>query len=94
MALKDGKNEELAVRWGRNGLWASDPPPDSVRRLGSAWLDMGESAVLAVPSAIVPLEYNFLINPRHEDFPRIRIGAPDEFRFDPRRGTATRLPAA
>ncbi len=64
--------------------WASDPPPDSARHLGSAWLDKGESAVLAVPSAIVPLESNFLINPLHKDFARIRIGAPDEFRFDPR----------
>jgi len=64
--------------------WAADPTPDSARRLGSAWLDKGESAVLAVPSAIVPLEYNFLMNPRHEDFSRLRIGAPDKFRFDPR----------
>lgn len=32
---------------------------------GEAWLRAGTSAVMIVPSAIVPEELNFLINPHH-----------------------------
>jgi len=37
-----------------------------------------------VPSAVVPGEHNFLLNPRHRDFGRLEIGGPEPFEFDPR----------
>ncbi len=37
------------------------------RRLGDAWLEAGESLLLRVPSAIVPHNMNFLLNPLHPD---------------------------
>jgi hypothetical protein len=37
-----------------------------------------------VPSAVVPIENLFLINPNHVDFGRVAIGLPVPFRFDPR----------
>jgi RES domain-containing protein len=40
--------------------------------------------VLAVPSAIVPRETNYLLNPAHPDFRRLRIGRPEPFSLDPR----------
>jgi RES domain-containing protein len=64
--------------------WAQDPPPLSTRAIGSAWLAAGTSPVLAVPSAVVPRETVFLLNPLHPAFPGISIGAADTFRFDPR----------
>ncbi|MBN1425285.1 RES domain-containing protein [Candidatus Fermentibacteria bacterium] len=64
--------------------WADDPPPASTRRLGTEWVRRRTSAVLAVPSAIVRVETNFLLNPAHSDFARIGIGGAAEFRFDPR----------
>jgi RES domain-containing protein len=42
------------------------------------------SAVLEVPSVIVQFEPNYLINPGHPDFKRIKIGKPVPFAFDPR----------
>jgi RES domain-containing protein len=42
------------------------------------------SAVLAVPSVIVPGEPNLLLNPAHADFKSIAIGKPEPFSFDPR----------
>jgi hypothetical protein len=30
------------------------------------------------------MESNFVLNPRHEDFPRIQLGNPERFVFDPR----------
>ena len=57
---------------------------DEVRAIGDAWMVRGSSAVLRVPSVLVPQEHNFLLNTRHEDFRKLRIGGPRPFRFDPR----------
>ncbi len=54
--------------------------------IGDQWLAAGTSAVLRVPSAVVPTESDFLLNPLHRDFRRVRIGKPASFRFDPRLG--------
>jgi RES domain-containing protein len=42
------------------------------------------SAVLALPSVIIPGESNYLLNPAHPDFRKISIGKPEPFAFDPR----------
>ena len=54
------------------------------RDLGSAWIAEGRSAALRVPSAVVDGDWNVLLNPRHRDFSRVRIGTPRPFRYDPR----------
>ena len=64
--------------------WSSNPPPGSTKSVGAEWVASHESVVLAVPSAIVPDEFVYLINPRHRDFSALRIGQPTSFRFDPR----------
>lgn len=64
--------------------WRADPPPMKVLEIGDAWAEAGTSVVLRVPSAILPPEHNFLLNPRHRDFSKLRIGKPSAFRFDPR----------
>ena len=43
--------------------WRADPPPAKVRAIGDAWVADRTSAVLRVPSALVPDEHNFLLNP-------------------------------
>ncbi len=64
--------------------WRSDPPPAEVRSIGDDWVHAASSAVLRVPSALVPGENNFLLNPEHHDFARLRFGKPLAFRFDAR----------
>lgn len=64
--------------------WDLKPVPASTQRLGAAWLRENRSALLAVPSAILPSERNFLLNPAHPDFSQVRIGKPQAFAFDPR----------
>jgi RES domain-containing protein len=64
--------------------WAADPPPRSLRRIGDRWVEEARAAVLKVPSAVIPLDSNLLINPLHPDFRRLDIGRPQAFRFDPR----------
>ncbi len=64
--------------------WDSEPPPASTIRLGDQWAKGFRSAVLAVPSMIVPEEANYLVNPIHPDFSRISIGPARDFVIDPR----------
>jgi RES domain-containing protein len=64
--------------------WTSEPPSTSTQKIGDAWVHSNRSAILIVPSIIVPGELNFLLNPVHPDFKKIRIGKPEAFTFDPR----------
>ena len=64
--------------------WEAIPAPPALRVLGTHWLQAAQTAVLAVPSVIVPFEWNYLLNPRHPDFARIHLGSPQPYRFDPR----------
>lgn len=69
----------------------ADPPP-GWRALGSpeaaaaggAWAAAGRTALLRVPSALVPREANWVVNPTHPDAARIRVGAPEPLEWDPR----------
>jgi len=54
------------------------------QKLGDAWIAGRKSAVLQVPSALIPQEFNYLINPDHPDFKKIRLVATESFVFDPR----------
>jgi RES domain-containing protein len=54
------------------------------QELGDKWIREGKSAVLKVPSAIIDLEYNYLINPEHPAFSKIKISRISKFTFDPR----------
>ena len=64
--------------------WRRIPPIRATQLLGDAWVASAISAVLAVPSAIVPAELNYLINPLHPDAARIKIVRRRSFSFDPR----------
>jgi RES domain-containing protein len=64
--------------------WRASPPTSVTQRIGDEWLDEATSAALRVPSAVVPDEFNYLLNPRHSDFGTLRIGTPEELYLDPR----------
>jgi len=64
--------------------WRSDPAPPEIRSIGDNWVLSGSSTILQVPSALVPAENNFLLNPAHQDFARLRFGKALAFLFDPR----------
>ena len=57
---------------------------ETCRQMGDQWLIKKTSAVLRVPSAIIFNEYNFLLNPEHRDFKKIRLKRTEDFKFDPR----------
>ena len=64
--------------------WRDEPPPPSAKAIGDIWVSQARSAVLELPSVIIPDEINFLLNPSHPDFRKIVIGKPEAFSFDPR----------
>jgi RES domain-containing protein len=55
------------------------------QQFGERWVTEARTAVLRVPSiAVNRMESNFVLNPRHPDFARIRHADPEQFVFDPR----------
>jgi len=64
--------------------WRTEPAPESTQAIAAAWFAAGPTAILAVPSALIPEETNYVLNPAHPDFLRIKISAPATFEFDPR----------
>jgi hypothetical protein len=68
-----------------SGNWRRFSPYSSMTQtLGMRWLTETKSAVLKVPSAISEAEWNFLLNPAHADFQKLRIGNAVPFMMDPR----------
>ena len=70
----------LPADW-RAPLW-----PRSTQVIGTRWFEDADSVVLEVPSAVVPRQRNYLINPRHPRFEELRITGPAPFEIDPRLG--------
>lgn len=64
--------------------WRAHPPPPALAQIGNDWLASRASVVLAVPSAVIETEVNYLINPEHPDFGSVDVGEPRPFTLDPR----------
>jgi RES domain-containing protein len=64
--------------------WHSVPAPTALQILGSSWLTSGRTAALNVPSAVINVERNVLLNPRHPEMQRVRILSDEAFSFDTR----------
>jgi len=64
--------------------WRQSPPPARLAHIGDEFVRNGRSAILIVPSVLAPAESNWLINPRHPDFLKIRVHAAAAFRYDTR----------
>ena len=64
--------------------WNAQPPSSVSKNVGDNWVRSGPSVVLAVPSVIVPSERTFLLNPKHQDFRKIKIKDTGSFVLDPR----------
>jgi RES domain-containing protein len=64
--------------------WRRYPAPEALAERGTEWAEARRTAVLSVPSALVPSERNILLNPGHPDFKKLRLLPPERFSFDPR----------
>ena len=64
--------------------WRDVAAREKLQVIGTKWAVKQSAAVLAVPSAVVPSEINYLLNPLHPDFRRIKTGRPQKVMTDPR----------
>lgn len=64
--------------------WDAKPPILETQFIGDDFVKDTAAAVLKVPSAIIPSEFNYLINPNHPDAKKITIVSNTPLNFDPR----------
>lgn len=64
--------------------WDKYPAPLFLKNLGDNWLKENKSVALKVPSAIMPIQQNVLLNPAHKDFKIINFNLIIDFNFDKR----------
>jgi RES domain-containing protein len=64
--------------------WKDFPYTGITQEIGDEFIRQGELLVLKVPSAVVPGDFNYLINPEHKNFNKIKIKNKEPFSFDER----------
>jgi RES domain-containing protein len=73
-------NPPVSLRVG----WDAEPAGQVSIQFGTDWARSKKSALLVVPSAIVPEESNILIDPEHRDSARITATKRRKWLYDPR----------
>ena len=64
--------------------WATYPVPKTTQDLGTAWANRRTELALRVPSAVVPHETNWLLNPHHVAIAKVKATVLGPFSFDGR----------
>lgn len=64
--------------------WNAFPHPASTQKLGNHFILEGKYCVAKISSVVTKGDFNFLINPNHNNFSRINISATEKFPFDKR----------
>jgi RES domain-containing protein len=64
--------------------WRSNPHSHSTQKIGDQFISEATHLVLQVPSAVVPGDYNYLINPKHSLITEVTISNIEPFEFDSR----------
>jgi RES domain-containing protein len=65
-------------------IWRRSPAPATLQLIGDHWSTDAKSAVLQLPSAIVPAEWIYLLNPAHPGFANVTFGPKQPIKLDPR----------
>ena len=64
--------------------WDAQPAGKTSLDFGTHWAEANRTALLEVPSVIIPEEPNYLINPNHPDARKIKADKVRRFLYDPR----------
>ncbi len=64
--------------------WNDISAPITLRQIGNEFLRKQAHLLLKVPSSIVPMEYNYLLNPLHPAIKKVKILTKKSFDFDSR----------
>ena len=63
--------------------WQKESAYSVLHNIGKQWLLEQQTPVLKVPSTIVPVEFNYLLNPQHPSLD-LNFDPPIKFKFDER----------
>lgn len=80
VTIQEVKTEDLPKGWD------AKPPAVITQAIGDDFVIQKTALILKVPSCIVPDEYNYLINPYHEDISMLKILSTAPLTFDNRLG--------
>jgi RES domain-containing protein len=64
--------------------WNAYPAPAFDQNIGDQFVRDNRFCVLKIPSSVTQGDYNYLINPNHPEFSKIRILGKEKFPFDER----------
>lgn len=64
--------------------WNAFPHPSSTQKLGDQFILQGRCCIAKIPSVVTKGDFNFLINPNHNDFKKLSISETEKFPFDRR----------
>ena len=64
--------------------WREIPWPQSTQELRTKWMIEAQYVAVSVPSVVLPMEKNLLLNPVHPAFSKIHVGPPLPINIDPR----------
>ena len=63
--------------------WQQEAAYPVLQNVGKQWLLSSRTPILKLPSAIIPIEFNYILNPQHPDL-KLRLDPPIKFKFDHR----------
>ncbi len=64
--------------------WNNFPHGPATQKIGDEFIRKSSTCILKVPSAVVKGDFNYLINPAHKDFGKIKLVDHSDFPFDNR----------
>ncbi len=79
--------EDIAIETVETGSlptdWQQEAAYPVLQNIGKQWLLSSRTPILKVPSAVIPIEFNYILNPQHPDL-KLMLDPPMEFKFDVR----------
>ena len=82
LSFEDALVKEVEALYSLPADWKQDNP--TTQQIGARWVDDGSYAVLSVPSVVVSIARNYLLNPKHPGFRSILCSGTTVYSFDDR----------
>ena len=64
------------------GDWRAFPAPASTKKFGTLLLKAAKAAIIKIPSAIIPNEFNYILNPLHTKHKSFKIIDIADYAYD------------
>jgi RES domain-containing protein len=64
------------------GNWKTFPAPASTKKFGTDLLKTAKTAIIKIPSTIIPHEFNYILNPLHTTHKSFKIIETDDYAYD------------